>query len=62
MEREQFKNLIGKTVAEAEELTGLRIRTTWKDGQPMIVTHDLRGDRLNVRVENGLITKVENIG
>ena len=35
-----------------------RIRPIKVDGEDLIVTQELRGDRINVEVQNGLITAV----
>lgn len=54
--------LIGKTVEEAKTLCSYNIRPIKIDGKPMIGTRDYRTDRIQVIVENTLITEVVRIG
>lgn len=61
-----FGHLIGLTIEEASVLAktqGIeRIRATMVDGVSQIVTMELRGDRLNVSIENGKISAISGIG
>jgi hypothetical protein len=41
---------------------GIKIRIYRLDGNPMIVTADYRTDRLNVYVDDGVITKIVGRG
>jgi hypothetical protein len=59
---EKYNEFIGKTLKEASELTDLQLRVTRRDGNACICTQDLNFDRLNVEIENGIITKVKGIG
>lgn len=70
-----FQGLIGKTVAEAEawlkqnptpspdhpETNVTVVRPIRIDGEDLALTMDLRGDRLNVVVEQGKITAVDGV-
>ena len=50
-------SLIGKTYEEAQELCdGYRLRVTNKDGVAYVVTCDFRLDRINVELDNGIVT------
>jgi hypothetical protein len=60
---EGYEELIGKTVEEAKaEHPAMRIRVMKLDGKGQIGTADYRTDRINVAVEDGIITEVLNIG
>ncbi len=59
---EYFDKLLGKTISEALDLTPLKIRVVKTDGKPNVIIRDRRLDRLNVEIENNLITKVISIG
>lgn len=59
--KEQFaQSVIGKTEEEARALAGntFRIRVAERDGEPLILTMDYSPQRLNVKVNNGVITGV----
>lgn len=56
---------VGKPVAEAVEFfkeRGYTLRMTKVDGQPAICTRDYRIDRINVSVENGIVTELTGRG
>lgn len=61
-----WNDIIGLTVEEALPLVKDRginsIRPTIVDGQPQMVTFDMRGDRLNVSTDGGKITSVSKVG
>lgn len=60
-----WKNLLGKTIDEAEEIANKvnhTIRVLKEDGQNLIGTMDLRGDRINVEVNSGKIVNILSIG
>ena len=55
------KTLIGMTVEEATDTAkphGCTVRVTERDGEPLPATMDLRQDRVDVTVVDGLITAV----
>lgn len=57
--------VIGKTIDEANEIAigyNAIVRETQTNGESLIVTQELRPNRYNVATENGVITKVLNIG
>lgn len=59
-----LESLIGKSLEQARELSGFNgftIRVTREDSTNYMVTMDMRFDRINVQIDNGLITKC-NIG
>lgn len=62
----EWDDIIGLTIDEALPLVQSRginsIRATMVDGQPQIVTMELRGDRLNVATDSGKITSVSKVG
>lgn len=65
MDSEFFASLVGKPVAEAQSLAeaaGYRLRVTVVDGEPNIVTMDFRMDRINVAVDNGVVTAFRGRG
>lgn len=52
--------LVGRPLKDEETvkvLSGFRVRTVRQDENYFVVTHDLRFDRLNLEVDNGIITK-----
>ena len=59
--REELKKFIGKPLdevrAEVEQAGWWAFRITQVDGKPRIITHDLKMNRVNVRVENGNVTE-----
>lgn len=53
--------IVGMTTKEATsemQKRGLRLRVVCQDGRHMVVTRDLRPDRLNVEVANDLVIRV----
>jgi hypothetical protein len=55
-----MKDIIGKTVKEAEEIAfslGLTVRLTRLDEDKFVGTCDLRMDRVNVEIEKGKVVK-----
>ncbi len=59
-----IKKLIGKTEKEGIEIAkshGYTVRLIKKDGESFVVTMDFRFDRINIEVENDIITKC-NLG
>lgn len=58
---EELEKLVGVTVAEARTL-GINFRVLIEDGRGTCVTADYRSDRINVHVENGVISKVAGRG
>jgi hypothetical protein len=64
LQTELLETLIGMSETDAYKLckeNGYASRTTIEDGKPYIITCDLRFDRVNFEIENGLVTKA-NIG
>lgn len=59
---EQYNNLIGLTLEEAEKISGKDIRPRKVDGKSMVGTVDYRLTRLNVEIENNKITKILGLG
>lgn len=59
--REDIKSFIGKPLdevrAEVESAGGWDFRITQMDKKPMIVTCDVKMNRVNVRVVDGLVTE-----
>lgn len=65
MDPEDPTDVVGFLVADARDLLarqGYRMRVTRIDGEPAVVTCDYRGDRVNVAVENGVVTEVRGYG
>lgn len=62
LNKKLIDSFLGKTLAEAKAQNLWKVRAIKIDGVAKIVTMDLRGDRINVEVENGIITKVVEIG
>lgn len=59
--REEVEALVGKPFGEAKDYAiarGLDFRVTSKDGFPRIVTCDLKADRVNVAIVDGIVTEV----
>ena len=55
------QDYIGKTVAEARETAldrGLSFRITHADGEQTMSTCDLREDRVNAKITNGIVEEV----
>jgi len=62
---EASTKLVGLTLDEATKVAdelGWTIRVTTLDGEPQVVTWDLRTDRVNLSVTNGVVTAVDNVG
>ncbi len=59
-----YDYLIGNTLEQARMLItdAFSVRPVRVDGQACIVTQDYRLDRINVEIENGVITKIRNLG
>lgn len=54
-----MSNLIGQTLDSAEkELKNRIFRIVKIDGKGMMITCDFRPDRLNLEIENNIITRV----
>lgn len=53
--------IIGKTVKEAESLLQRPIRVIKEDGESYAVTCDFVSERINVTVENGIITEFNGV-
>lgn len=56
-------DLIGKdlkTVQEQLEKDSIRYRIARVDGQPQVLTRDYRTDRLNLTVEQGIVTEIRS--
>lgn len=52
--------LVGLTKAQAEDAAaeaGYTVRVTMEDGQMFPMTMDYRTDRINIEVENGVVTR-----
>ena len=63
-QNELLETLIGMLEDDAYKLckeNGYDSRTTIEDGKPYIITCDLRFDRVNFEIENGLVIKA-NLG
>ena len=58
----EYESLIGKTVEDAEQISGKIIRVVAEDGQRYVLTMEFRMDRLNVELVEGLISAVKGIG
>jgi len=59
-----LESLIGKSLNEANQLAGFNgfaIRVTREDSTNYMVTMDLRFDRINLQIDNGVVTSC-NIG
>lgn len=57
--------LEGLSIKDARELAEKNkkiVRVIVEDGEPLIVTSDLRSDRINVEVENGVVKTVVGVG
>ena len=55
-----LQSLIGKPLEQAKELAGFNgfaIRVTREDSTNYMVTMDIRFDRIDVQIDNGVITK-----
>ena len=54
-----LESLIGKSLNEATQLAGFNgfaIRVTREDSTNYMVTMDLRFDRINLQIDNGVVT------
>ena len=59
------REVLGRSADEAERLAednGCHLRVVERDGQSQPVTKDLRFDRINVAVRDGVVTRVASIG
>lgn len=54
--------LIGLTVEEAKKIVPYEIRVTKENGKSYMVTMDFKTNRVNVEINNDLITEVTGIG
>lgn len=55
----QYPSVLGLPADEAQKAlvaSGWRCRITRTDGRPHICTQDFRTDRVNLHVENGVVT------
>ena len=58
-------NLVGLKEKKAKKLSnkaGWHIRVTERDGYPIVITRDYRTDRINVSVDQEIVTEVFGIG
>lgn len=58
---EWAKGAVGKTEKEVTDAViegGGTARVVRRDGEPYIVTMDLRANRANLTIENGIVTKI----
>ncbi len=63
--QKDYTSMVGMTVDEGIELLatqGLHLRVIKEDGEPFMVTMDFRLDRVNVIVDDGIITSIQKIG
>lgn len=64
--RTEFNDIIGLSVDEATDNVKERgitsIRAKMQDGIFMMVTQEIRDDRLNVETDDGVITSIMGIG
>jgi hypothetical protein len=64
--QQDYSAMVGMTLEQAQNHAislGLRtVRVTSYNGQPMLGTADFRLDRLNVGVDNDLVTSVGGLG
>ena len=59
------EQLIGLPIHQARSIcadSGCTLRVQAQDGQRFIVTADYRTNRINVEVDNGIISKTHGIG
>jgi hypothetical protein len=65
-DKKEFSDIIGLGRIEALSKVKNRgitaIRATMEDGKMMMVTQDMRMDRLNVAIEDGVIKSIMGIG
>ena len=65
MRKEDFADLIGLSLEEAEGVLSARnmvIRPTQEDGEHLCGTADFRMDRVNVAIKNNVVTSIVCIG
>jgi hypothetical protein len=59
------EQLLGLALPDAERLAGesdCAVRVVERDGEPLAVTMDFSPTRINVAVEDGLVTEVQSLG
>jgi phosphoglycolate phosphatase-like HAD superfamily hydrolase len=57
--------IVGDTVKDATAAAsakGCSVRVVVEDGKPLAATQDFRPDRVNVVVEDGVVTKIDSLG
>ena len=64
---ELFTDLVGKTTEEAEQylaehLPTYTMRVTMKEGEPLMGITNIERFRLNVEVENGVVSRIGRLG
>ncbi len=62
---EIIKDIIGMTEEEAQSYTELRyfeFRVLTRDGKPVMKTDDIRHNRINVSIMDGIVTSIISIG
>jgi len=58
-------DIIGKEYKQADSMAaylGMVLRVTKRDGKHLIVTADLRGNRVNVGTVNDVVTEIISVG
>ena len=61
-DKELLESLIGKTKEDAETLCNenkFKMRVIREDSNNYIITMDLRFDRINIRIDNGIVTSCD---
>jgi len=61
-DKELLESLIGKTKEDAETLCNenkFKMRVIREDSINYIITMDLRFDRINIRIDNGIVTSCD---
>jgi chitinase len=65
MKNDEYAHLVGISITDAQttlKALGKVMRITKQDGEHYMITMNIRFDRVNVHVENGLISSVEGVG